>query len=194
MTKTSIAPEALRANLASEKASRSHLSVAVSLCITAGVFAIGLLPFAKDAGPVVPGFILINQTALLIAYALSAWVLFRQFGRSGSVSICLLAGDALYTTGIIFLQLLSFPGVVAGGRVLGSGPETTTWLWTFWHLGPPSCALAYGLTMGGGKPVSVSNGGMFNRFSFDRTSRQIDRSSTFTPLWPRSIYRGYRIK
>jgi hypothetical protein len=88
------------------------------------------------------GFILINQTALLIAYALSAWVLFRQFNRSGSLSICLLAGGALYTTAIILFQLLSFPGVAAGGQIIGNGPETTTWLWTFWRLGPPTCALA----------------------------------------------------
>ena len=155
-----ISAESFRANLASEQASKPHLHAAMAICVAAGIATAGLLPFARATGPSIPGFILTNQTALLIAYALSAWVLFRQFKRSGSLSICLLAGGALYTTAIILLQLLSFPGVVAGGRVLGSGPDTTTWLWTFWHLGPPTCALAYGLTIRGGKPVSVSQNGL----------------------------------
>ncbi len=64
----------------------------------------------------------------------------------------------LYTAVIVLLQLLSFPGVVASGRVLGAGPETTTWLWTFWHLGPPTCALAYALALRGGRPVLVAPG------------------------------------
>ena len=158
MTQTT--ESSVRANLASEEASRPQRLVAVSICVAAAIATVGLLPIARDIGPAIPGFILINQTALLIAYALSAWVLFRQFERSGSLSICLLAGGAFYTTAIILFQLLSFPGVVAGGRIIGNGPETTTWLWTFWHLGPPTCALAYGLTVRGGKPVSVSEGGL----------------------------------
>src|SRR3954471_15606726 len=119
--------------------------VAVITSLAAAILTLICLPFAASAGPVIPGFILINQTSLFVAYALGAWVLFRQFRRSGTMSIGLLAAGTLYTAAIIILQFVSFPGVVAGGRLLGNGPETTTWLWTFWHLGPPACALAYAL-------------------------------------------------
>ena len=86
-----------------------------------------LLPVAALPGPASPGFLPINQTALVVAYALSAWVLFAQFRRGGSVPLLLAAGGTLFTAAVVLLQLLSFPGVAAG-RVLGEGPETTTWL------------------------------------------------------------------
>ncbi len=141
------------ATVATEPAAALPRRAAAVLCILAGVATLGLLPFAARPGPVLPGFILINQTALIAAYALSAWVLFAQFRRARALPLLLVAGGTLYTAGIVTLQLLSFPGVAAGGRVLGAGPETTTWLWTFWHLGPPACALAYGLALRGGRPV-----------------------------------------
>ena len=30
-------------------------------------------------------------------------------------------------------------------RLLGAGPETTSWLWTFWHVGPPVYAIGFAL-------------------------------------------------
>lgn len=117
-----------------------------------------LLPIASWPGPVLPGFIPVNQTALVSAYGLSAWVLFAQFRRARSLPLLLIAGGTLYTAAIVALQLLSFPGVAAGGRLLGTGPDTTTWLWTFWHLGPPTCALAYALALRGGRPVLMAPG------------------------------------
>jgi signal transduction histidine kinase len=141
--------------LASQPAERSQRFAAAATCAVAVVLTAALLPFASRPGPALPGFILINQTALFIAYGLGAWVLFRQFRRGRSLAVCLLAGGGLYTTAIIALQMLSFPGIMAAGRLLGSGPQTTTWLWTFWHVGPPLCALAYGLTLRDGKPRIV---------------------------------------
>ncbi len=128
----------------------------MGLCLLAVAATACLLPVAARPGPVLPGFVLINQTGLIVAYALSAWVLFSQFRRARSLPLLLIAGGTLYTAAIVALQLLSFPGVAGGGRVLGAGPETTTWLWTFWHLGPPSCALAYALALRREHPVLVA--------------------------------------
>ena len=135
----------------------SHRRPAVILCLAVAAITVALLPFAAASGPVLPGFILINQTALVAAYGLSAWVLFAQFRRSRSVALLLIAGGTLYTAAIVALQLLSFPGVVADGRVLGAGPQTTTWLWTFWHLGPPLCTLAYAAAIRRGQPRLVQS-------------------------------------
>lgn len=103
-----------------------------------------------------PGFVAINQTALVIAYSLSAWVLFVQFLRGYSLPLLLVASGTLFTAAIVFLQLLSFPGVASAGRILGSGPETTTWLWTFWHIGPPACALAYAVGTHRSRTLSIA--------------------------------------
>jgi signal transduction histidine kinase/CheY-like chemotaxis protein len=131
------------ASLASATPAPAQIQAALLLCGGAALATLCLLPAAFSAGPALPGFLLINQTALLVAYSLSAWVLFAQFRRDRSLKLLLIAGGTLYTAIIVLLQLLSVPGIAAGGRLFGAGPETTTWLWTFWHLGPPACAIAY---------------------------------------------------
>ncbi len=146
------------ATVATEPADRRQQRAAALLCLTTVAATLCLLPFAASPGPAITGFVLINQTALVIAYALSAWVLFAQFRRGRSVPLLLAAGGTLFTAAIVLLQLLSFPNVVAGGRVLGNGPETTTWFWTFWHTGPPLCALAYALAVRGRRPRLVQPG------------------------------------
>ncbi len=144
------------ATVADTAAGPAQRRAALVLCLAVAAVTIGLLPFASERGPVLPGFILINQTALVVAYGLSAWVLFSQFRRGRTWPLLLAASGALYTTAIVGLQLLSFPGIVASGRLLGSGPETTTWLWTFWHIGPPVWAVMYAVSLRRGRPRPLS--------------------------------------
>lgn len=129
----------------------SHGQHAGAGVVTAFAFAttLALLPFASRPGPILPGFLLVNQTALLMAYGLGAWVLYAQFWRGQSLSLLLAATASLFTAGMMALQTASFPGVFGPGatRLLGGGPETTTWLWTFWHIGPACLGLAYAATV-----------------------------------------------
>ncbi len=131
------------ATVASDQPDPRQRRVALVLCLTATLVTACLLPLSARPGPVMPGFGLVDQAALVLAYVLSAWVLFSQFRRDRSLPLLLVASGTLYTTVIVLLQMLSIPGVLAPGRLLGRGPETTTWLWTFWHLGPPAGSLAY---------------------------------------------------
>ena len=129
--------------LETTSAGHAQARIALALVAIAAIATIAALPFAHLIWTELPGFILINQTALVIAYGLSAWVLFAQFRRGRTVPLLLAAAGTLYTAFIVTLQLGSFPGVIAHGRLLGSGPETTTWLWTFWHIGPSLVGLGY---------------------------------------------------
>ena len=99
-----------------------------------------------------------NQTALLIAYGLGSWVLYAQFRRGRSLSLLLAATASLFTAGIMTLQFASFPGIFAPGnaRLLGTGPETSTWLWTFWHAGPAALGLGYAATVRRGRAASFA--------------------------------------
>ncbi len=142
--------------LASEPASRNQRGGALATIGLALAATLTLLPYAMRPGPVFPGFLLLNQTALLMAYFLGAWVLYAQFFRGRSLSLLLAATASLFTAGIMALQLASFPGVFGPGstRLLGDGPETTTWLWTFWHAGPAALGLAYAATVRPGRAAS----------------------------------------
>ena len=102
-----------------------------------------LLPRAAGDAHVGPGFIPSYQTALIVIYTLTALLLIAEFRRSRTLAMLLLGAGSALTAAICLLQLLSFPGTLAVGRVFGPGPETTSWLWTFWHLVPPLYAILY---------------------------------------------------
>ncbi len=131
------------ATVAPDRPGREQRHIAAGLCVLAGLATAALLPLAARPGLVMPGFGMVDQSALVLAYALSAWVLFAQVRRDRSLPLLLVAGGTLYTATIVLLQMLSMPGVLAPGRLLGRSAETTTWLWTFWHLGPPLGSLGY---------------------------------------------------
>ena len=166
---------------------------ALIVCLIAIAATIGLLPFADRTGTLVPGFGLINQTALITVYALSAWVLFAQFRRDRSLALLLVASGTLYTAAIVLLQLLSIPGVVFTTPVFGAGSATTTWLWTFWHIGPPTCALAYALARREGhsvliEPRAVKSTALFAAILALAVAGAMAMIATFAlPLLPRQV-------
>src|SRR5262249_30233196 len=43
------------------------------------------------------------------------------------------------------VHLLTFPGLFAPTGLLGAGPQTTAWLYMFWHGGFPLLVIAYAL-------------------------------------------------
>lgn len=146
--------------LASEAASAGQRFAAIVLTGLVFIMTLLLWPYAALQAPVFPGFLLIDQTALFMAYVLGAWVLYAQFRRGRSLNLLLAATASLFTAGMIALQCASFPGVFAPGatRLLGSGPNTTTWLWTFWHAGPAVLGLAYAATVRRGRGSSFAPG------------------------------------
>ena len=79
------------ATVATEPPTRGPKRAALGLCLLTVAATACLLPIAARPGPVLPGFVLINQTALVTAYALSAWVLFVQFQRARSLPLLLIA-------------------------------------------------------------------------------------------------------
>ncbi|WP_448192545.1 MASE4 domain-containing protein [Azospirillum sp. sgz301742] len=131
--------------LATASATAGQRRAAAILCVLFSAVTAALLPFATHVHAPVPAFVPIYQTTVIIAYALTTYLLFSHFRRTRVLSLLWVGAGALYTAVILFLQLLSFPNMLAPGRLLGSGPETTSWLWTFWHIGPPVFALGYAI-------------------------------------------------
>jgi len=54
-----------------------------------------------------------------------------------------LAGAYLFTAFLAAAHALTFPGLFAPGGLLGSGPQTTAWLYMIWHAGFPLAVIAY---------------------------------------------------
>ena len=102
-------------------------------------------PFAKIQLPRFDAFIPIYQSALIINDLVTAVLLFGQFSILRSRAMLVLACGYLFTALMVAAHMLSFPGLFAEGGLLGAGPQTTAWLYMFWHGGFPMLVIGYAL-------------------------------------------------
>ncbi len=136
--------------LGTHPAGRRQRIAALAICSVFALITLLLLPRGASPLIAVPGFVATYQTALILCYVLTARIFFGQFRRTGSLPVLSFATGALYSAAIVLAQLLSFAGVFSAQPILGSAPETTEWLWVFWHIGPPLFALAPAYFAGSG--------------------------------------------
>ena len=142
--------------LATAATSRGQRVFALAVAAAFTAITGWLVPSAAQPMAPMPGFVASYQSALIAVYAVTTALFFAQYRRTRSVPLLVLGAGSLYTTLIVVLQLFSFPNVFAPIRLLGDGPDTTTWLWTLWHVGPPLFALPYAIMEGDGQPRFVA--------------------------------------
>ncbi len=144
--------------LARASPGRAQRLLAVAVCATFLVASGVLLPVAARPMTPMPGFVPVYQSALIAIYGLSTYLFFTHYRHARSAPLLILVAGSFYVTLVVAAQLLSFPGILATGRVLGAGPDTTIWLWTFWHLGPLLFALPFAILEGDGRRHAVPGG------------------------------------
>jgi len=108
------------------------------------VFA-ATLPFAKIQLPRIDAFVPIYEASLIITDLITAVLLFGQFSILRSRAMLMLACAYTFTGLLIIVHMLSFPGLFADGGLFGAGPQTTAWLYMFWHGGFPLLIITYAL-------------------------------------------------
>jgi signal transduction histidine kinase len=136
----------IRLDFLSTEPARVHEKRLAKLVVTVSLvaFVIGI-PFVRVPLARIPAFIPGYEAALLISDTITAVLLFSQFVRLRSRAILLLAVAYLFDVLIIVPHALSFPEVFSETGLMGSGPQTTAWLYVFWHAGFPLFVLAYAL-------------------------------------------------
>ena len=138
----------------------SRLQIRASLVI-AGVMAamtFGLLPIAGRVGPALAGFVPSYQTAVCLFYFLSFVHLVNHFRRTRLLALLHIAAGCLFSAAILLVQMFSFP-IWGSGQWVGSTSDTTSWLWTFWHLGPILLTFSYVLALGRSASLAVAKPG-----------------------------------
>jgi signal transduction histidine kinase len=119
---------------------------AAAVCAAMAVATLLLLPFAQTPWPVMQAFLPMYQTAIIGACLITAFLMYGHYQSTRFVALLHLSASYLYTAGILVMQFLSFPGAfIKNGQVFG-GPQTTIWLWVFWHVGPALGVLSYAWT------------------------------------------------
>ena len=121
-----------------------------AILVSVALFAV-LVPFAKQPLPQVWPFIPIYEAALLLNDLITVVLLVGQFQIARSRAVLLLAGGYLFTALITVAHGLSFPGLFAPSGLLSAGPQSTAWLYMFWHGGFPLVVAGYALLAGGAR-------------------------------------------
>jgi len=138
------APSGERAIFLSDlPAGRRDCAFACAVMVASTVIFLVLAPFAKTPLPPFPAFIPIYQAALFINDLITVAFLLGQSRFSRPKALNLLAGGYLFTALMSATHALTFPGLFAPSGLLDAGPQTTAWLYVFWHGGFPCFVIAY---------------------------------------------------
>jgi signal transduction histidine kinase/CheY-like chemotaxis protein len=125
--------------------SRNHRRLALAVVIASAAIFLAAVPFAaRPLGPLWT-FIPLYQSALAIGDLLTAVLLFGQFGILRSRPLLVLAAGYLFSAGMTIAHMLTFPGLFSATGLLGAGPQSTAWMYMFWHGGFPLFVIAYAL-------------------------------------------------
>jgi signal transduction histidine kinase len=123
-----------------------HLAMAVVLIVIAAF--VSLAPFATTPLARVDSFVPVTQAIIMVTDLLTAVLLFNRVLLIYSHPMLVLANGYLFSALIVIPHSLSFPGGFSPTGLLGSGPQTTTWLFLFWHFGFAASVLAYAVLSG----------------------------------------------
>jgi signal transduction histidine kinase/DNA-binding response OmpR family regulator len=164
MTKRDEVPESGRviepasALLASWRVTPGERRFALAVVLVSLMFFVAAAPFAKLPLLQVWAFIPIYESALIINDLITAVLLFGQFRIGRSKALFALASGYVFTACATVAHGLSFPGLFSPTGLLGAGPQSTAWLYMFWHGGFPLFVVAYVLLRGRPAETQVMSG------------------------------------
>jgi signal transduction histidine kinase/ActR/RegA family two-component response regulator len=138
-------PGGRRAFVSTLPAGPDERRLALAVVLASVAIFLTAVPFAKTPLGQLWSFIPIYQSALAVNDLITAVLLFGQFRFLRSRALLVLAGGYLFTAVMAVLHMLTFPGLFAPTGLLGAGPQTTAWLFMFWHGGFPLCVVVYAL-------------------------------------------------
>ena len=141
-------------NMTAERRERRLALSAVIVSFT--IFAMAA-PFARLPLPHVWSFIPAYQSALTVSDLITAVFLFAQLSLLRVRGLLVLASGYLFTALMALAHMLTFPGLFSTTGLLGGGPQSTAWLYMFWHGAFPMAVIAYALTKDDGLPTARSS-------------------------------------
>ena len=124
---------------------RRERRLAVGVLVVSLIVFLAAAPFAKLPLHPVWAFIPAYESAVALNDLLTAALLYGQFAILRSRGLLWLASGYLFSSLMAVPHALSFPGLFSSSGLLGSGPQSTAWLYMFWHAGFPLFVIAYAL-------------------------------------------------
>jgi PAS domain S-box-containing protein len=140
---TLAAPAAAPLVLSAQPANARSRALAMGVIAVSILVFLSLVQVAKQPLAAYPNFLPLVQTVLIVNDVITALLLVLQLRVTRSAGLLVLACGYVYTSLMAMIHLLSFPGVFAAQGLLGGGPQTTGYLFVFWHVGYPLSVLGY---------------------------------------------------
>jgi len=131
--------------LLNQPAGRAERLRALVIAIASAAVFCALAPLAKVPLAPLSAFIPIYESALLVIDLITAVLLFGQYRILRARSLLVLGSAYVFTALMTAGHALSFPGLFAPGGLIGGGPQSTAWIYMFWHSGFPLFVLVYAL-------------------------------------------------
>jgi len=138
-------PDDRRVFLSTEFASRSQRRIGLSAVLISAVFFFLAVPFATLPLVRVQAFIPVYESTLVFSDLITAVLLFAQFNVLRSRALLVRGSGYLYTALLAVSPALTFPELFSPPGLLGAGPQSTAWLYMFWHGGFPLFVILYAL-------------------------------------------------
>lgn len=126
-------------------AGRGQRRFAAAVLVVSAVLFLAAAPFATLPLGQLEAFMPGHQSALVINDLITAVLLLGQYGILRSRALLVLASAYLFSALMAVSHALSFPGLFLPAGLPGAGPQTTAWLYFFWHGGFPLMVIAYAL-------------------------------------------------
>src|SRR5258706_1670316 len=139
-------------------AGRDERRLALAAVLASVAVFVAAAPFAKAPLAQIGAFIPVYESALVINDLITAVLLFGQFSILRSRALLVLASGYLLTAFMAVSHALTFPGLFSPTGLLGAGPQSTAWLYMFWHGGFPLLVIAYALLKGEARDVPGTRG------------------------------------
>jgi signal transduction histidine kinase/CheY-like chemotaxis protein/HPt (histidine-containing phosphotransfer) domain-containing protein len=114
--------------------------------MVSGLFFLILVPFASTPLQPVPGFIGVYQSALIVIQLITAMLLLAKFSVLKMKALLVLGCAFLFSSLMAIAHSLTFPGLFSPTGLLEATPQTTAWLYMFWHAGFPLLVMVYART------------------------------------------------
>jgi diguanylate cyclase (GGDEF)-like protein len=145
-----------RVFLSTASARRREVGFAAVAVLVSALAFTAAVPFAKAPLAQINAFIPGDQAALVICDLITAVLLFGQFNFLRSRALLVLASGYLFTAFIALAHTLSYPDLFSPTGLLGAGPQSTAWLYMFWHAGFPLFVMVYALLKDDERPANAA--------------------------------------
>jgi diguanylate cyclase (GGDEF)-like protein len=114
-------------------ATQSLKKRAIFICLAMALVTMAFVPMAQEKWASVPAFLSAYHTLLITAYFITAYIIFGFYQANHSLALLYLCCGCFYAGSMQVVQFLSFPKLFLENGALIGGPQTTIWLWCFWH-------------------------------------------------------------